>query len=245
MSLGLPLKLINLLQVQFQVQEVWFSCQPDSVTVSDLEIDYFFAYQHDYPSWTATSMCGCDNPITRSYQPSLVVCTDVIACLNVMKSLSLIQRLSNTFLAPTSKGSADMQLDAEMKLRLDDNLLTFDPGTGMVFEHYGIQGNNLKMPFGRWDWKDFSILKGESSKWERRSDLMGVELRATVLNWIPHSYQIQKHECDNEEATWRGYFIEAAEMLKTQLNFTFTYTSPSDKQWGVRKVTYIHIFSCL
>ncbi len=116
-------------------------------------------------------------------------------------------------------------------------LLTFDSERGVIFEFYGIKGKNIKRTFGIYDANDSLNMKGNTYIWKRRADLMGVQLKASVLNWDPISYQspaVLEHG-NEEDTTWRGYFIDVANILKDELNITFIYTSPMDMEWGVQR----------
>ncbi len=242
MLFQIPPNLIDLLQVLFQANEVLFACQSGHVT-SEMEVNYFLAYQHDYHGWTATVMCTNEMRDFTFYQPSLVVCPSTSVCLNIMNSLPLMYRQSNTFLAPASPGLEGLT-NTDITLRLDDTLLTFEVESGTIDEHYGIQGENKKIKYGTWNENGSLILGDNRSLWERRSNLMGVKLRASVLNWYPISYQsasLSGQDNGSRKNTWSGFFIDAAIILKNELNLTFSYTSPDDKQWGSKKVKLVSV----
>ncbi len=236
MSLNIPSQLINLLQIQFQAKEVMFVLTSKD-ELSDTDIDQLFTYQHNYHTWTSTSPFDNKMPKYEYHQPSLVVCQEAFACIAVMENLPLISRLSNTFLAPILT-NADNNIIAKSRLRLDDTLLTFNPGSSVILEHYGIKGTNVKGIYGTWNGNSSLTLLDHHSVWERRSDLMGTQLRASVLNWNPISFQAALSEHDPDEDSWRGILINAAKILKEELNFTITYTSPLDFEWGAKKVMF-------
>lgn len=123
---------------------------------------------------------------------------------------------------------------AERELRMDDTvllLLASEGGDSQLWEWYGFNGFGFSRFFGAWDGQ-LSLAEWSSDlfQWERRSDLLGLPVRVTVLHWDPVSVKLESPP--GQPARWTGMLVEIMEGLQAALNFTLVYSSPEDGLWG-------------
>ena len=123
-------------------------------------------------------------------------------------------------------GSLDLQL------RLDTNVIFLTPtNTNFVLaEKYAIKkGPTIEKLIGNWNLEaglhiDIPLL------WERRSDLMNIELIDTVLE-----YPVIRKFVRNEEGVimkQSGIGADILAVLQERLNFSTKAVPPEDKEWG-------------
>ncbi len=114
-------------------------------------------------------------------------------------------------------------------LRLDSNWLTYRVTGELVDvrESYRIKRGPV-MTRNLGIWTEQHGLRVAETKWERRSNLGGVAVVATVLPWEP----IIGVGADGSVS---GVMPEVFAAMGQMLNFTVEYTSPEDGQWGSEK----------
>ena len=118
---------------------------------------------------------------------------------------------------------------SRLPLNLESNFLTYkriSSGNLELFETYKIKGKfSHRNAFGTWN-KNEGITVRNPTVWERRSDLSGVPLVTTILNWEP----LMSHAENN--VTTVGYFSDILSSLQMQLNFSMKTIRPEDGLYG-------------
>ena len=97
-----------------------------------------------------------------------------------------------------------------------------------IEEVYAIKGKPITSKVGSWN--ETARLKiDEPNIWERRSNLYGVTIRVTSLNYST------LHYLNNDVSGGGGYFIEPLYYLTSKLNFKISFLYSSDGKWGGRE----------
>ncbi len=124
----------------------------------------------------------------------------------------------------------------EEHLRLDSRFFTYSyskkNGSIHLKERYRVKrGAIVTKDFGHWEPDTRSLNVTEPSLWERRTDLGGVELVDTVLEWKPFVIL----DAGGNFSLTSGAMVEFMWALQASLNFTVGRYSPPDGQWGFLK----------
>ena len=129
----------------------------------------------------------------------------------------------------------------DSSLRIDNHIIFYAPSdmTGEVnlLEKYRIGIDKLEYGvitglLGTWTMGG-GFRMTQSSFWQRRSDLSGVNLRTGVLRW--HNYLDYIWDKDRKKVIGiNGYMADILSILQSKLNFTFTLHIPKDGMYGTR-----------
>ncbi len=121
----------------------------------------------------------------------------------------------------------DHKLPPNLPLRLDSSVFTLHEDGRHVLEWYRVKsGPYITKTFATFADTSHELAASEvDHMWGRRTDLMGVPLINTVLEFQPFTYM-------PEGQPPRGMAPDLLSLLQDMLNFTVTYTSPADRQWG-------------
>ncbi len=160
--------------------------------------------------------------LERLHDPTLVTIQD--------SSNSIVSELSfkpgSFWLIPRTDGIANTSL------RLDSQLYSFESqgSESILHEHYAAKGGRVITQFvGNWSpTEGLNITQGEM--WDRRLDLMGVELTNGLLNALP--YGAFEYDANGAIVGSFGPFPEALDYLAKKLNFTVALATPADGKWG-------------
>ena len=119
--------------------------------------------------------------------------------------------------------------DVNLTLALNTRLFVLEEEDSLmrVEEVYAVKGMPINKIVGSWN-ETAGLVIDEPNIWKRRTDLNGVTLRATSLNFST------LHYLNNEVTGGGGFFIEPLFYLAPRLNFTPSFLYSSDGKWGGR-----------
>ena len=136
------------------------------------------------------------------------------------------------------KGLEDIvKLLENMPLDLDDNLFLYsfedEEETLRIWEFYEIHSSRPRkiLEYGRWNKLEGLSLVPET-KWVRRKDLEGINLRALTLKYPPYVTRLTPINEAGDEYKFEGLVADFFHNLQTILNFTYTLRQPPDGAWG-------------
>ncbi len=120
-------------------------------------------------------------------------------------------------------------VDGDWPLRLDSNVLSYSHDlvntSAVLWEHYKVKGkHHTKVFLGEWSLQRGLQVENEE-KWERRSNLWGVELHNIVMPWT--TWNILE-----ENKAPAGLFPDLLSILENTLNFSQWISQPEDGSYG-------------
>ena len=123
-----------------------------------------------------------------------------------------------------------------MPLDLDDDLYfySFEEKEDIsIWEFYEIHQSRPRKIFeyGRWN-KVSGLLLVPETKWVRRKDLEGINLKITTLKEPPYITKLIPIIGGGDEYEFEGLIADFFHNLQNTLNFTCTITQPPDGAWG-------------
>ena len=143
--------------------------------------------------------------------------------VNMTNSLKLFQSGITGIIPKTEY--PDLNLKTYLNTRLF--VLEDQDNNTKIEEVYAIKGMPITSKVGSWN--ETARLKiDEPNIWERRSNLKGVTIRVTSLNYST------LHFLNNDVSGGGGYFIEPLYYLTSKLNFITRFLYSSDGKWGGR-----------
>ena len=198
--------LLDFLVRFFRLQQVAV-CSDDAESDLDLA-DTAIAVVHNH--WIVANVNNADPNLPKS---SLLVC-------NQIKYSWLMEEETNVWLT-------DAPMLTGQNLTLSSTIVSHDAKNKQVEEYYAVKGKLLTNVLGTWDpiqIQGFKV-KASDAMWERRSDLQGMVIKASVLPWNFMSSR-------DEDGKWRGFLVEVLEVLGQGLNFTLQFSQPKDGKYG-------------
>ena len=121
-----------------------------------------------------------------------------------------------------------------LKLRLDSQLYFYDivdSDSIALFEVYSIKnGPQITRQIGNWNTTN-GLNVPKPNIWERRQNLLGVELVNGVLPWSVFS-QFEVDRDGNPRSPYSGIFGDMMTRMAKKLNFTLAAKVPEDGKWG-------------
>ena len=120
------------------------------------------------------------------------------------------------------------------RLQVDNKVVFYDQtnagGRVLLFEKYSLQSElTFTHSVGAWS-NDNGLNLTEESRWERRGNLHGKQLRIAVLKWPPFfDYTVNQ---DGHAVDAKGFLVDILQQLGKNVNFTTVMMPPKDGQWG-------------
>ncbi len=118
-------------------------------------------------------------------------------------------------------------------MRLDSFFFSYsslESDSVKIYEFYTVKkGPLIKITYGTWHENTSQLDVPQPFMWQRRSNLQGVELIDTVLEWKP--FLVLDPNGGVFNAT--GISIDLMKHLQKALNFTVKRISPKDGEWGI------------
>ena len=160
---------------------------------------------------------------------------EFIVILNGGKASSLLSTLDLelTIFKSNTVTLVPMQTDwSYLRLRLDSLLFSFEFVGDLVilYEIYSIKsGPPIVRELGTWN-PNTGLYIPEPKMWQRRSDLMGVDIRNGLKTWTV--FNQLGFDAGGKVVSNKGMFADLMDKLSKRLNFTQVMLEPSDGKWG-------------
>ena len=124
-----------------------------------------------------------------------------------------------------------------MPLDLDDDLYFYSFGNNTedmkILEFYEIHFSRPRKMFDYGIWNKIDGLSlVPNTKWVRRRDLEGINLRTLTLKYAPYITELIPINKAGDEYEFEGLAADFFYNLQSILNFTYTITKPADGAWG-------------
>ena len=122
-----------------------------------------------------------------------------------------------------------------MPLDLDDDLYFYSYSSEeiKIWEFYEIHSSRPRKLFEYGTWNDIEELSlVPYTKWVRRRDLEGINLRTLTLKYAPYITELIPINEAGDEYEFEGLAADFFYNLQSILNFTSTITKPADGAWG-------------
>ncbi len=128
--------------------------------------------------------------------------------------------------------TADSDVVDALPLSLTSNVVTFNKeseDTLALHERYRVKGRPRSTFLGRWNvGGGGGLAVARPAMWERRSNLSGVTLRNTLLEWNTLTNVVEGEDPS-------GFMADVLRVLQLATHFDTTWSSPEDGEWGVLK----------
>ncbi|TRY63126.1 hypothetical protein TCAL_11659 [Tigriopus californicus] len=123
------------------------------------------------------------------------------------------------------------QLIGSISLRLDSNIFVAVPNDGFaLYEIYTVENRLIMDLYSQWTNFRFSWFPSYS-KWERRSNLNGMNIKIAALPSRPY-LDLDCHNTSLNNCTISGMYADVFFVLRDILNFTYQFVQPPDDTWG-------------
>ena len=130
-----------------------------------------------------------------------------------------------------------VRLLENMPLDLDDDLYLYSfenkKENVKIWEFYEIHFSRPRKMFEYGIWNEIDGLSlVPHTKWVRRRDLEGINLRTLTLKYAPYITELKPINEAEDEYEFEGLAADFFYNLQSILNFTYTITKPADGAWG-------------